>query len=86
MVLYRDNLPQLDGGLFMTDGGIETTLIYEAGFDLPEFAAVEGLRSDDGTEALRSYYGRYADLASEFSRLRSREPDLEGEPRRGPRV
>jgi hypothetical protein len=25
---YRDHLPQLDGGLFLTDGGIETVLIY----------------------------------------------------------
>jgi hypothetical protein len=38
---YRDQLPQLGGGLFMTDGGIETTLIFHGGFDLPEFAAVD---------------------------------------------
>lgn len=63
---YRDHLPQLDGGLFMTDGGIETTLIFQAGFDLPEFAAVDLLRSEDGTEALRSYYSLYAELAAEF--------------------
>jgi homocysteine S-methyltransferase len=50
----------------MTDGGIETTLIFEAGFDLPEFAAVDLLRSEDGTEALRSYYGQYAELATEL--------------------
>ena len=31
----RSRLPQLDGGLFLTDGGIETTLIYQEGFDLP---------------------------------------------------
>ena len=63
---YRDQLPQLDGGLFMTDGGIETTLIFNGGFDLPEFAAVDLLRSEDGTEALRSYYARYAELAAEL--------------------
>src|SRR5690606_31665335 len=25
---YRSRLPQIDGGLFLTDGGLETTLIY----------------------------------------------------------
>ena len=50
----------------MTDGGIETTLIFHDGFDLPEFAAVDLLRSEEGTEALRSYYARYAELAGEL--------------------
>ena len=64
---YRDQLPQLAGGLFMTDGGLETTLIFHDGFDLPEFAAVDLLRSERGTEALTSYYARYAALASELA-------------------
>ena len=50
----------------MTDGGIETTLIFQEGFDLPQFAAVDLLRSEAGTEALRSYYARYAELASDL--------------------
>ena len=28
-------LPQLDGRLFLTDGGFETTLIFHEGWDLP---------------------------------------------------
>ncbi|MFY9992234.1 MAG: homocysteine methyltransferase, partial [Rhodoplanes sp.] len=32
---YRGRLPQLDGGLFLTDGGIETTLVFHEGLDLP---------------------------------------------------
>ena len=64
---YRgQSLPQLGGGLFMTDGGIETTLIFHEGLDLPEFAAVDLLRSPEGTAALRSYYARYAELAVEL--------------------
>ncbi len=63
---YRGHLPQLAGTLFMTDGGIETTLIFQEGFDLPEFAAVDLLRSEAGTEALRAYYTRYAELAGEL--------------------
>ena len=31
----RERLPQLDGGLFLTDGGIETVLIFHEGVDLP---------------------------------------------------
>jgi len=63
---YRDRLPQLDGRLFVTDGGLETTLIFHDGYDLPEFAAADLLRSEEGTEALRSYYVRYAELAREL--------------------
>ena len=36
---YRERLPQLDGGLFLTDGGLETTLVFHEGWDLPCFAA-----------------------------------------------
>jgi S-methylmethionine-dependent homocysteine/selenocysteine methylase len=60
---YRDGLPQLDGGLFLTDGGIETVLIFHEGLDLPSFAAFDLLKDDTGTQALRRYYEPYAALA-----------------------
>lgn len=63
MTKYRNNLPQLDGDLFLTDGGIETTLIFHDGLDLPLFAAFDLLKSDTGTTALRNYFRTYADLA-----------------------
>jgi S-methylmethionine-dependent homocysteine/selenocysteine methylase len=62
---YRTHLPQLDGDLFLTDGGIETTLIFHQGLDLPLFAAFDLLKDEEGTEALRSYYEPYAALAQE---------------------
>ena len=62
-VSNRSHLPQLDGGLFLTDGGIETTLIFHEGLDLPEFAAFDLLRDDAGTAALRRYFEPYAALA-----------------------
>ncbi len=62
---HRTHLPQLDGDLYLTDGGIETSLIFHDGLDLPLFAAVELLRSDEGTEALRRYFEPYAALAAE---------------------
>jgi S-methylmethionine-dependent homocysteine/selenocysteine methylase len=63
MSKYRKNLPVLNGDLFLTDGGIETTLIFHEGFDLPEFAAFDLLRHQQGQEALRRYFQTYATLA-----------------------
>ena len=63
--MFRERLPQLDGGVFLTDGGIETTLIFHHGLDLPLFAAFDLLKNDAGTEALRAYYATYAQLANE---------------------
>ena len=65
MAKYRDDLPQLSGDLFLTDGGIETTLIFHDGFELPEFAAFDLLKQSDGREALRKYFRTYAALARE---------------------
>jgi S-methylmethionine-dependent homocysteine/selenocysteine methylase len=60
---YRDALPQLDGGLFLTDGGIETSLIFHHGLDLPAFAAFVLLADERGSEELRRYYRPYVALA-----------------------
>ncbi len=60
----RTRLPQLDGRLFLTDGGIETVLIFREGFDLPAFAAFDLLKDEAGTEALRRYYEPYVALAA----------------------
>jgi homocysteine S-methyltransferase len=60
-----DDLPQLEGGLFLTDGGIETSLIFHHGIDLPLFAAFPLLDEERGTAALRRYYGPYLALARE---------------------
>ena len=60
---YRDCLPQCLGGMFLTDGGMETTLIYHEGVDLPCFAAFTLLKTVEGTERLRTYYERYLTMA-----------------------
>jgi hypothetical protein len=36
MAEYRKSLPQLGGELFLADGGIETTLIFLEGLELPD--------------------------------------------------
>jgi S-methylmethionine-dependent homocysteine/selenocysteine methylase len=49
----------------LTDGGIETVLIFDQGIDLPCFAAFDLLRTAEGTEALRAYYEPYLQIARE---------------------
>ena len=58
----HSTLPQLER-LFLTDGGLETDLIFNRGIDLPHFASVMLLRSDSGVVALRDYFRSYIDLA-----------------------
>lgn len=60
----RSRLPQLLGGaLFVTDGGLETELIYHDGLDLPAFAAFPLLENALGRARLRRYYEGYLDIA-----------------------
>jgi S-methylmethionine-dependent homocysteine/selenocysteine methylase len=66
MARYRDALPQLGGNLFLTDGGIETTLIFHDGLELPDFAAYALLKRPDGPAALDRYFRAYADIARRF--------------------
>jgi homocysteine S-methyltransferase len=66
MSRYRARLPQLGGGLFLTDGGIETTLVFHDGLDLPEFASFVLLRDSKGRAALRRYFASYAEIARRF--------------------
>jgi S-methylmethionine-dependent homocysteine/selenocysteine methylase len=61
-----DRLPQLDADRpFLADGGLETTLIFHRGIDLPHFAAFDLLKDDPGREELRSYFDPYLALARE---------------------
>lgn len=67
MERYRQELPQVSGGMFLTDGGIETTLIYHDCLDLPEFAAFDLLNQDEGREALWRYFESHASIAVKHS-------------------
>jgi S-methylmethionine-dependent homocysteine/selenocysteine methylase len=59
---YRDALPQLGGGLYITDAGLETMLIQD-GIDLPCFAAFDLMKTTPGIVRLYDYYARFARLA-----------------------
>lgn len=66
MMRETRRLPNETGAKYLTDGGIETTLIFEDGLDLPCFAAFHLLRDAAGREALRRYYRRHAAVAQEL--------------------
>lgn len=66
MAKYRNNLPQLSDEIFITDGGIETVLIFQEGLDLPEFAAFHLLKNDDGYQALQKYFRTFAAIARDY--------------------
>ena len=56
-------LPQLGDDLFLTDGGMETWLVHERGFELPQFASFPLLDDARGADALREYFAPYVELA-----------------------
>ncbi|NEZ65192.1 homocysteine S-methyltransferase [Leptolyngbyaceae cyanobacterium CCMR0082] len=66
MAYYRHPLPQLSDDVFITDGGIETVLIFQQGWDLPDFAAFTLLDRPLGTEALQTYFSIYGKLAQTY--------------------
>ncbi len=60
-------LPHLTDRPFITDGGLETTLIFHQKIELPCFASFHLLKTPDGEAILRDYYRAYAQLAREHS-------------------
>jgi S-methylmethionine-dependent homocysteine/selenocysteine methylase len=63
MSTYRNQLPQTAEKIFVTDGGLETILVYQQGYELPEFAAFDILRREEGYQVLWDYYKKYIHLA-----------------------
>lgn len=64
MARYRNNLPQLSEGIFLTDGGLETTLIFHEGVELPNFMAFPLVENLEGINKLCQYFRPYVRLAS----------------------
>ncbi len=59
-------LPQLSGDLFLSDGGLETTLVFLDRVELPHFAAFVLLGDELGRERLKQYYVPYLELCAEL--------------------
>jgi homocysteine S-methyltransferase len=55
---------QREGQLFLTDGGIETEIMYKWGFELPHFAMYPLLDNPDAMSAMRGMYRRYLDVVA----------------------
>ena len=63
MAKYRKALPQLIESTYLTDGGLETTLIFKHGIDLPYFASFGLLMKEEGRKVLQEYYLDYINIS-----------------------
>ncbi|QDT70152.1 methionine synthase I [Planctomycetes bacterium MalM25] len=67
MPRYRHALPQLNGQPVLTDGGMETVLVFQEGIDLPHFASYPVLRDEAGRELITRYFDTFVALAKRHS-------------------
>lgn len=63
----RPTLPHLHGGPFLADGGLETTLVFLEGIDLPSFAAFPLVLTEAGRGTLARYFAPYLTEARDRS-------------------
>jgi homocysteine S-methyltransferase len=63
MAKYRSNLPQLGDKTFLTDSGLETTMIFHDRIDLPYMASITLHASAEGEQRLRDYFIRHIEIA-----------------------
>lgn len=68
MARYRNALPQLSREIFLTDSGMETDLVFNKGFDLPEFASFVLLSDPAGRKAMFDYFMAHAEIAKRHKR------------------
>lgn len=55
--LLRTNQP------FLTDGGFETWLFFQKGFEAPEFAAIALMKNEAARTAMREYFDGFLEMA-----------------------
>ena len=60
---HPENLSWSSAGGYVSDGGLETDLIFNRGVDLPEFASFPLVEDERGRRLLRDYYDGYAAVA-----------------------
>ena len=65
MTKYRSGLPQQTMSTFMTNGGLQTYLIFNKGIDLPEFASFDLLKNKEGRKVLYKYYSDYLKVSKQ---------------------
>ena len=59
------DLRELGETVLLTDGGLETSLVFLDGLDLPFFAAFPLLAEEEGQERLGRYFRQYLDIAEQ---------------------
>ena len=57
-------LREIGDQVLLTDGGLETVMVFLEGMDLPQFASFSLLDSDEGRAALTKYYTAFLDEAA----------------------
>src|SRR4051794_14419666 len=68
MPRFRHDLPQMRDDVFVTDGGLETTLIFHQGLELPLFASFPLVADEEGRSHLRRYFPPYLEIARSHGR------------------
>jgi homocysteine S-methyltransferase len=63
MSKYRNQLPLLEDHPFMTDGGLETSLVFHQGIELPYFASYDLLKTEEGVALVERHYERFTHVA-----------------------
>lgn len=63
MELDTEFPPRRDGLMYLTEGGIETEVLYRWGFELPEFAMFPLLDDPEAVEAMEGMWRRYLRVA-----------------------
>ena len=58
-------MPFTTDKIYLTDGGLETVLIFEHGFDLPEFASFPLINDEKGVKVLHDYYLPFIEAAKQ---------------------
>ena len=56
-----------NGNHFLTDGGLETTMIFHEGIEPSEFAVFECLNDHKGRKTLRKYFRSYLQIAEQYN-------------------
>lgn len=59
----RNTLPQKNGKICVTDGGLETVLLFHKGIELPGFASFTVYEREDGEEILEEYLLDFSAIA-----------------------
>lgn len=68
MGIYSRHLPQFQDRVFITDAGLETELVFQRKIDLPQFAAYDLLRREEGYQLLYGYFATYAELGARYGK------------------